>query len=58
MPALVNSRLGELGSSGAEGTTVCSFSRKKFRNDWRISAAVMARRKARGTKVEGGGAER
>src|SRR6476660_4028552 len=41
IPALVNSRFGESGSNDAEGTMVCSFSRKKSRNDWRISAAVM-----------------
>src|SRR4051812_35473345 len=42
MPAFVKSRLGESGRSDADGTIVCSFSRKKSKKDWRISAAVMA----------------
>src|SRR3954469_25878552 len=41
IPAFVKSRFGESGRSEAEGTIVCSFSRKKSKNDWRISAAVM-----------------
>src|SRR5256885_9722711 len=41
MPAFVKSRFGESGRSEADGTTVCCFSRKKSRKDWRISAAVM-----------------
>jgi hypothetical protein len=44
MPALVKSKPGDCGSSDAEGTMVCCFSRKKSRKDWRISAAVMAGR--------------
>jgi hypothetical protein len=41
MPALVNSRLGELGSRLAEGTIVCRFSRKKSKKDCLISEAFM-----------------
>src|SRR6266704_90392 len=41
MPALVKSRFGASGSSDEEGTMVCSFSRKKSRNDCRICAEVM-----------------
>src|SRR3954470_24553396 len=41
IPAFVKSRLGESGKREAEGTIVCSFSRKKSKNDWRISAEVM-----------------
>jgi len=41
MPALVKSRFGEPGIRLAEGTMVCSFSRKKSRNDWRISELVI-----------------
>src|SRR3954449_6110319 len=41
MPALVNSRFGESGSSDDEGTIVCCFSRKKSRKDWRIWALVI-----------------
>ena len=41
MPAFVKSRLGDEGSRLEEGTTVCAFSRKKSRKDWRISAEVM-----------------
>ena len=41
MPALVKSRFGESGRSDDDGTMVCCFSRKKSRNDWRISAEVM-----------------
>src|SRR5947207_16006776 len=41
IPAFVKSRFGESGSSDAEGTMLCCFSRKKSRKDWRISAAVM-----------------
>src|SRR5437763_8222072 len=63
MPALVNSRFGESGSSDEEGTIVCCFSRKKSRKDWRIWALViMAGRGYRGsgwaryTKLCGGAA--
>src|ERR1043166_1915615 len=42
MPAFVNNRLGESGKSEPDGTIVCCFSRKKSKNDWRISAEVMA----------------
>src|SRR5438046_2245649 len=48
MPAFVKSRFGASGSSDADGTMVCCFSRKKSRKDWRISAAVM-RRESQGT---------
>src|SRR3954471_20356422 len=41
IPAFVKSRFGESGSKEADGTIVCCFSRKKSKNDWRISAAVM-----------------
>ena len=41
MPALVKSRFGASGRSDDEGTMVCCFSRKKSRNDWRISAEVI-----------------
>ena len=41
MPALVKSRFGESGRSDDDGTMVCCFSRKKSRNDCRISADVM-----------------
>src|SRR5437763_13553909 len=41
IPAFVNSRFGESGSSDADGTIVCCFSRKKSKNDCRISAEVM-----------------
>src|SRR5436305_4079645 len=41
IPALVNSRFGESGSNDDEGTIVCSFSRKKSRNDCLISEPVM-----------------
>src|SRR5437762_8914827 len=41
IPALVNSRLGESGSSDDDGTMVCCFSRKKSRKDWRSCADVM-----------------
>src|SRR5580765_5255018 len=43
MPALVKSRFGESGKSDDEGTMVCFFSRKKSRNDWRISKLVISR---------------
>jgi len=42
MPAFVNSKLGEDGMSEAEGTTVCRFSQKKSRNDWRMDCEVMS----------------
>src|SRR5690242_13140941 len=38
MPAFVNRRLGESGSSEDDGTMVCCFSRKKSRNDCRTAA--------------------
>src|ERR1700746_3775864 len=41
MPAFVNSRFGASGRSDDDGTMVCCFSRKKSRNDCRISADVM-----------------
>src|SRR5438552_15964886 len=41
MPALVKSRFGASGSSDEDGTMVCFFSRKKSRNDCRISAEVI-----------------
>src|SRR5206468_6664370 len=41
MPAFVKSRLGASGSSDEDGTMVCFFSRKKSRNDCRISAEVI-----------------
>ena len=41
MPALVNSSFGASGRSEDDGTMVCCFSRKKSRNDCRISADVM-----------------
>ena len=47
MPALVKSRFGESGMSDDDGTMVCCFSRKKSRNDWRISADVIAMSLAR-----------
>src|ERR1035437_4349428 len=43
MPAFVNSRLGAVGMSEADGTMVCCFDLKKSRNDWRISALVIFR---------------
>src|SRR5579864_6227987 len=42
MPAFVKSRFGASGIRGDDGTTVCFFSRKKSRNDWRIWAEVMS----------------
>src|SRR5215475_787256 len=44
MPAFVNSRFGASGRSEDDGTMVCCFSRKKSRNDCRISADVMIER--------------
>src|ERR1700730_2017370 len=41
MPALVKSKLGASGKSDDDGTMVCCFSRKKSRNDFRISLEVM-----------------
>src|SRR5438105_10569581 len=41
IPAFVKSRFGESGSSDADGTIVCAFSRKESKNDCRISAEVM-----------------
>src|SRR5205823_13517400 len=41
MPALVKSRFGASCRSDDDGTMVCFFSRKKSRNDCRISADVM-----------------
>ena len=41
MPAFVNSRFGASGRSDDDGTMVCFFSRKKSRNDCRISVDVM-----------------
>jgi hypothetical protein len=41
MPAFVKSRFGASGNRGEDGTIVCFFSRKKSRNDCRISAEVM-----------------
>src|SRR5207237_10285266 len=41
MPAFVKSRFGASGKSDDDGTMVCCFSRKKSRNDSRISAEVM-----------------
>src|SRR5712671_4253407 len=41
MPALVKRRFGESGKSDDDGTMVCFFSRKKSRNDCRISADVI-----------------
>src|SRR5262249_30029459 len=41
MPALVKRRFGASGSRGDDGTMVGFFSRKKSRNDCRISAEVM-----------------
>src|SRR6202011_6111996 len=43
MPALVKSKLGELGSKLAEGTIVCRFSRKKSKKDCLISEAFIMR---------------
>jgi hypothetical protein len=41
MPELVNSRVGSLpGTSGAEGTMVCPFTRKKSRKSRRISEVL------------------
>ena len=41
MPAFVNSKFGASGRSGEDCTMVCCFSRKKSRNDCRISADFM-----------------
>src|SRR5436309_8803173 len=41
IPALVKSKFGASGSSDEDGTMVCFFSRKKSRNDWRISVEVI-----------------
>src|SRR5437899_8899907 len=41
MPAFVKSRFGASGSSDDDGTMVCFLSRKKSRNDCRISAEVI-----------------
>ena len=41
MPALVNSKFGEVGIKEADGTMLCCFSLKKSRKDWRISCEVM-----------------
>ena len=44
MPALVNSRLGEVGIREADGTMLCCFSWKKSRKDWRIFFEVMVKK--------------
>jgi hypothetical protein len=41
----VKSKLGAVGMSEADGTMLCFFEAKKSRNDWRISAEVMANNK-------------
>src|SRR4051812_23258435 len=41
MPAFVNKRFGASGKSDDDGTSVCCFSRKKSRNDWRTPEPVM-----------------
>ena len=41
MPAFVKSRFGASGRSDDDGTMVCSFSRKKSRNDLRMSEPVI-----------------
>jgi hypothetical protein len=55
IPALVKRRFGELGIKLDDGTMVCPFSRKKSRNDWRISELVigMARFGRGGGKIRG-----
>src|ERR1043165_3249931 len=52
MPAFVNSRPGESGSSDDDGTIVCPCRAKKSRKLWRISAEVMS------AAIPGAGPER
>ena len=61
MPAFVNNKFGAVGSKLAEGTMVCSFSRKKSKNDCLISDAFMIKwsgAEPRRSAKSGGGSSR